>query len=382
MSEPSGGVTLTGGPVADAARELLLRSADARGFVPFDRFMEVALYGEGVGFYTRPDSPFGGEGDYYTAAHASPLFARAVAERVRTVLAALPDGPPPRILEIGPGDGTLGEGILTSLGAEAGLRSGTEYVLVERSSSLARRALERVAAAGQPHGVPVRFLESVGAEGPFRGVVLANELLDAQPVRRLLWTGREWQESGIRWAGERFVRATVPIDRPVPAPALPVDLPPGTLVEISPMAEALVREVADHLVYGLFLVIDYGMDQSELVTAHPSGTLAAIRRHRYVDDPFADPGSSDLSVFVNFTRIRSVAHAAGLREVAFRRQAEALGEWGFPRLLEQAVRSAPSSEAEVRLRLAAKNLVFGFERFQTLELAPPGRSTPPASPST
>jgi len=354
-----------------AVWELLRRAADRTGFVPFDRFMEVALYGEGVGFYTRPDSPFGREGDYYTAAHASPLFALAVAERVRSALATIPPGVPARVLEVGPGDGTLAEGILTGLASGPGFRPSTEYVLVERSPALAKTALDRARVAGQGHGVPVRSLESISAEGPFHGVVLANELLDAQPVRRLVWSGREWQETGVRWTGERFVRASVPSHRPIPSPALPTDLPPGTMVEVSPTAEALVREVADHLASGLFLILDYGMEERELVTAHPTGTLAAIRRHRYVDDVFADPGSADLSVFVNFSRVRAVARAAGLAAVAFRRQAEALGEWGFPRLLEEAARAAPSSEAEVRLRLGAKNLVFGFERFYALELAPP-----------
>ena len=95
------------------------------------------------------------------------------------------------------------------------------------------------------------------------------------------------------------------------------------------MAEAIVRDVADHLVEGLFLAIDYGMDQSELVVAHPTGTLAAVARHRSVPDPTAAPGRSDLSVFVNFTRVRAAARAAGLREVAFRSQAMALADWGF-----------------------------------------------------
>jgi len=95
-----------------------------------------------------------------------------------------------------------------------------------------------------------------------------------------------------------------------------------------------------------------------------------VRGHRSVRDPLATPGATDLSVFVNFTRVRAVATAAGLQELAFRRQAEALGDWGFPRLLEEALRAAPSAEAEVRVRLSAKNLLFGFERFRALELAP------------
>jgi SAM-dependent MidA family methyltransferase len=113
------------------------------------------------------------------------------------------------------------------------------------------------------------------------------------------------------------------------------------------------------------------MDESEILTAHPSGTLAAVRRHQVVHDPTSDPGSVDLSVFVNFTRLRAAAAAAGLQEVAFRRQAEALGAWGFQALLEEAVRSAPTPEAEVRVRLSAKNLLFGFDRFYAWELSAP-----------
>lgn len=358
----------------EVVQELLRRASDSDGFVPFDRFMEIALYGEKVGFYAREGSPFGREGDYYTAAHASPLFGRAIAERVRSVVAASPKGLAFRVLEIGPGDGALGESVLAGLAVDAAVRKRAEYVLVDRSPTLTLRAFERVSGAGRSAGIPVRGASGVGADGPFHGVVLANEVLDAQPARRLLWDQGRWKEIGVRLTDHGFVPATALSDRPVPPPELPRNPAPGTVIEVSPMAEAILREVADHLVTGLFLVLDYGMEESELVLAHPSGTLAAVRRHRFVDDPFADPGTSDLSVFVNFTRVRAAAATAGLREVAFRRQAEALASWGFPRLLEEAIRSAPSAEAEVRVRLAAKSLLFGFERFHALELAPPART--------
>ena len=175
----------------------------------------------------------------------------------------------------------------------------------------------------------------------------------------------------MRIARDGLAPATARRDRAVPSPELPHGVPEGTVLEVSPMAEAVVREVADHLTAGLALFLDFGMEQSELVAAHPSGTLAAVRKHQPVDDPLDDPGSADLSAFVNFDRIRAVARASGLREVAFRRQAEALGEWGLPTLLERAVRTAPSDELRVRTHLAAKNLMFGFDRFHVLELAPP-----------
>jgi SAM-dependent MidA family methyltransferase len=367
-------------PMEPAGRErlqrLLERVSDPDGFVPFDRFMEIALYGEGVGFYAREGSPFGREGDYYTAAHVTPLFGRAIAERVRSVANDLSHVRPFRVVEVGPGDGALGESVLSGLAGDPHLKKRLEYVLVDRSPTLSARALERVSAVGRSAGVPVTVAGGVAADGPFSGVVLANELLDAQPARRLLWDGEEWQDVGVRLTEGGFVPATAPRDRRVPSPELPRNVAPGTFFEVSPMAEAILREVADHLVSGLFLVLDYGMSESELLAAHPTGTLSAVRRHRYVDDPFEEPGSADLSVFVNFTRLRAAAASTGLREVAFRRQAEALEAWGFPRLLEESLRSAPSDEARVRVQLAAKNLLFGFERFYVLELAPALRSEP------
>jgi len=371
MSEPAP----TGSAMDEGRRARILehlhRSSDPDGFVPFDRFMEIALYGAGVGFYARESSPFGRSGDYYTAAHVSPLFGRAIAERVLSTARALPEQRTLRVLEVGPGDGILGESVVAGIASDPRMRERVEYVLVDRSESLSARAFERVSATGQSVGIPVRAASGVGADGPFMGFVLANELLDAQPARRLQWDGQDWLELGVRPANDGWVSAHAPRTRPIPLPGLPSSATPGTVLEVSPMAEGILREVADHLVAGCFLVLDYGMEESELLSAHPSGTLSAVRRHRVLDDPIADPGSSDLSVFVNFTRLRAVAARAGLREVGFLRQAEALGRWGFPNLLEEAIRTAPSPEAEVRIRLAAKNLLFGFERFRALELAPP-----------
>lgn len=377
MTEPARRTSRAGDVQRERFLDLLEASADESGFVPFDRFMDLALYGEGVGYYTREGSPFGPEGDYYTAAHASPLFGRSIAERVKSVALSLPKPSPVRVLEIGPGDGTLGETVVSSLAQEPRLQSRLEYVLVDRSPALRAHAFERVSAAGEANGIPVTAAEGVGADGPFSGVVLANEVLDAQPARRLRWDGHGWEELGVRREGTTIRPASATAQRPVPDPPLPHPASSGVIVEISPMAEGIVREVADHLVSGLFVVLDYGLEESELLAAHPSGTLAAVRRHRVVDDPLEDPGGSDLSTFVNFTRVRSVAVRAGFREVAYRRQAEALGAWGFPRLLEEALRSAPSAQEEVRTRLGAKNLLFGFERFYSLELAPPSGAEAP-----
>ncbi|MFY9717832.1 MAG: SAM-dependent methyltransferase, partial [Thermoplasmata archaeon] len=203
------------------------------------------------------------------------------------------------------------------------------------------------------------------------GVVIANELIDAMPARRLQWNGARWNELGVRVAHDRVEPAEAPRPDAVPPPPLPERPEPGTIVEFSSSGEALVREVADHLTAGAFLLIDYGMSQAELLAAHPRGTLEAIRRHRSVADPLSAPGETDLSVFVNFDRLRAAAKAAGWIELAYRSQAQALEAWGFPEQFQEALTRTRSSEDEVRLRLAAKSLLFGFERFRVLELAPP-----------
>ena len=353
---------------------LLGRAADGSGFLPFDRFMEIALYTPEVGYYDRPRSPLGPSGDFYTAAHVHPMFGRTLADRVRAVRTALGPARPFHLVEIGPGDGTLTATVVEALGATDLPRIDTEIVLVERSPSRGATAFETVRAPAEKAGVPVRLVASVGEIGPFEGVVLANELFDAQPVRRLRWSDGRWHELGVRIQDPVVLAAETEAVPPVPPPALPDAQEPGTIVEVSPRAQLLVREVADHLVRGEFLVLDYGMEEAELLRGHPDGTLAAVRGHRTGLDPLAAPGSTDLSTFVNFTRLRDAARRAGLEILTDRTQAEALEAWGLRARLDEAVRAAGSADAEVRVRLAVKNLLFGFERFRVLEFAAPSSS--------
>jgi SAM-dependent MidA family methyltransferase len=347
-----------------AVVERLKAAADAHGFVPFDRFMELALYADGVGYYHQPRSPLGTGGDFYTAAHVDPLFAETLAARLRSIRAAVRRPAEFRVVELGPGDGTLADGLTRALGPE---RAAAEYLLVDRAPARSEQAMERARHAG----VPVRVVDSVAALGPFTGAVVANELLDAQPVRRIRWDGAGWVELGVRVTEGRVVPATGESARHTGGIPLPTPAEPGIVVEFSPAAEATIREVADHLTDGAAIVIDFGLEEAELLRAHPEGTVAAVRGHRFLPDPYATPGAADLSAFVNFSRLRRVARAAGLVEVGFRSQAEALAAWGFGPREAAALEAAPSAEERVRRQLAAKSLLFGFDRFRVLEIAPP-----------
>lgn len=345
------------------------------GFLPFDRFMEVALYHPRLGYYARDRSPFGAAGDFYTAPRVHPLFGRTLARRLAQLHAAVGAPDPWQLVELGAGDGTLAIGVVSSLGPA--LRPARlDVALVERSEARRREAVARLLPEADRAGATVRAVATVAELEPIVGAVVAHELMDAQPARRLRWDGSRWHELGFRAAAGRLA----PYERPGPAsvagPPLARPEGPGTVTEISPVAEGIVREVADRLEAGALVVIDYGAEEAELLAGHRDGTLVGLRRHRVLPVPWEAPGESDLSAFVNFSRLRSAARAAGLAEVAYRRQTEALAAWGFEAELAEASAAAGSAEAEVRLRLAAKNLLFGFENFRVLELAAP--STAPA----
>lgn len=346
--------------------ERLRAAADSSGFLAFDRFQEIALYAKGIGYYDAPGRALGSAGDFYTAAHVSPLFGATVGDRVVAEFERIGRPRRFRVAELGPGDGTLARTVLETVAARLPDTTEFEYLLVERSRPLRERAMAALSAS--PSHDRVVVADSVGADGPFEGVVVANEVLDAQPHRRLVRHDGAFAELGVRWNGTRFVEAEGPY-LPAPPSGIPENLPTGTVVELSAVAEALLREVGDQLDRGAAILLDYGADERDLLLGHPHGTLQAIQRHRALADPYAEPGAADLSLFVNFTRIRAAAARAGLRETAYGPQSEALARWGFEARFQGALAAAGGAEAEVRLRLATKNLLFGFENFRVLELA-------------
>jgi SAM-dependent MidA family methyltransferase len=359
----------------DPILPLLKAAAAPDGFVPYDRFMELALYAPEVGYYARARQPFGREGDFYTATHVAPLLAWTIGERVLEAWAA--EGRPERfsILELGGGDGTLGTELLAHLGPRLPAGAEWEYCLLERSDALRAAALERIRRTA-PRGFRVLAQAQLASRGPFEGVVVANELLDAQPCRRFRHEGGVWWELGVRYTGVELVEESRPIRRALPGPALPDAAAEGAVLEVSPAAEGLMRELADHLVAGAALFLDYGAEEAYWTTRASAGTLTAHRAHRVLATPLDEAGRADLSAWVNFTRVRAAAKAAGLAELAFRRQSEALGAWGYGPILRQWLDAAPDVPERVRRQLASKNLLFGFERFYALELAPRAGAEP------
>jgi len=298
--------------------------ADAGGWLPFDRWMAMALYEPGLGYYARDGRQFGtmpaSGSDFVTAPELSPLFGRALALQVAQALDAAGVD---EVVEFGAGSGALAAQLLEALGPRV-----RRYAIVDLSGALRASQAERLAA----YGDRVRWLDTWPEA--LHGVVVGNEVLDAMPVQLLHFDGGRWLERGVAFDDGRFQWA----DRPTPQRP-PLDGPhaPGTVTEIHPQAQAWVRTLAERLQRGAAFLIDYGFPEAEYY--HPQrtgGTLMCHRGHLADTDPLADPGSKDITAHVDFTGIALAGQDAGLDVIGYTSQARFLLNCGITELLQGA----------------------------------------------
>ena len=309
------------------------------GWLPFDRFMALALYAPGGGYYARGDRQFGvlpsSGSDFVTAPELSPLFGQALA---RQVLQALAGSGTDEVWEFGAGSGVLARELLDTLGARV-----RRYTIVDVSGALRERQHEVL----RLHLDRVRWID----EWPetLQGVVVGNEVLDAMPVQLLHFDGQHWHERGValREAPSDAVKSTPPWGwadrrtdlRPPVDDVLSLAAGPGTVftTEIHPQAEAFIATLADRLQRGAAFFIDYGFPAAEYYHLQRSGgTLMCHRAHQADTDPLADVGAKDITAHINFTGIAMAAQSAGLQVLGYTSQARFLMNCGLLDLLQGA----------------------------------------------
>ncbi|MDP2253207.1 MAG: SAM-dependent methyltransferase, partial [Thiobacillus sp.] len=312
---------------------------DAGGWIPFSRYMELALYAPGLGYYAAGAMKFGAGGDFVTAPEMTPLFGRTLAQTVAPVLAETGG----EVLELGAGSGRLAADLLGELERLGALPA--RYSILEVSADLRQRQQETLARE-QPSLVGrAQWLDALPAH--FNGVILGNEVLDALPVEWVHWTDVGPRVRGVVREGDGFAWQ----DRPIADPVLrtraeTLDRVPDYLSEINLAAEGLIASLASCLDRGLILMIDYGFSASEYY--HPQrhmGTLRAHYRHHALDDPFYLPGLCDLTAHVDFSAVARAGMASGLTLAGFTSQAGFLLNSGLTELLMQ----TPPSDAAAYL---------------------------------
>lgn len=289
------------------------------GWLSFDRFMALALYQPGLGYYANDSVKFGsmpGSGsDFVTAPELSPWFGRTLGRQVAQALAATGCL---EVWEFGAGSGALAQQILTQLDA-MGHRE-VRYRIVDLSGTLRARQQQTLAAFGDR----VEWIDRLPQR--FEGVIVGNEVLDAMPVQLLQRRGGTWFERGVALAPPGQPSADSPAfvweDRPTALrPPCEIEGPHDYLTEIHPQAEAFVRTLAERWTRGAAFFIDYGFPESEYY--HPQrhmGTLICHRSHKTDHDPLTEVGLKDITAHVNFTGVALAAQDAGLPVLGYTSQ--------------------------------------------------------------
>lgn len=311
----------------------------AGGWLPFEQFMHEALYAPGLGYYAAGSRKLAqaeesaGQSDFITAPELSPLFGQTLATPVADVLRQANSL---HVLEVGAGTGALAASLIPAL-AELGLQ--VRYSILEVSADLRQRQQQRLASLG----LQADWLD--GLPEDFRGCVVANEVLDAMPVKLFTWSqAGEVLERGVIWREDRWQwqdrSASTALAQAVQTRMPPL---PGYVSEINLQAEAWMASLGSWLQQGAALLIDYGFPQAEYY--HPqrhAGTLMCHFRHQSNDDPLWLAGLQDITAHVDFTAMADAAHAQGLDVLGYNSQASFLLECGLLQHLQALQEQAPA----------------------------------------
>src|SRR6267142_5830893 len=315
--------------------------AASGGWISFARYMELALYAPGLGYYSAGARKLGKAGDFVTAPEISPLYGQTLARQVQGIMLAGFD----EVLEVGAGSGALAATLLQELE-----RLGTtprNYFILELSADLRERSRDTLAAK-VPHLLErVAWLNQLPPA--FSGVVLGNEVLDAMPVHVVRVRSGKVEEGGVGVRSERLGWSWRLASGELLEAARALDLPEGFRSEIALAARGFLRSLAGILEKGVALFVDYGFPRKEYY--HPQrrdGTLMCHYRHYAHTDPFFLPGLQDITSHVDFSAIASAAREAGLELAGYTSQAQFLINCGITEVMSR----TPAENGEKFLPLA------------------------------
>jgi SAM-dependent MidA family methyltransferase len=345
------------------------RIGENNGWLSFARYMELALYAPGLGYYSGGARKFGPGGDFITAPELTPLFGQALSVQLEQVMQASA----PQVIEAGAGTGVLAADILRALESRGALPE--SYSILEVSGELRARQQQTLSDT-VPHLLPrVSWLDR--SPERFSGVVVANEVLDVMPVHLLVVRSDGIFERGVVCdADARLGWLEKPADGAVLAAAQALELPVpeqgAYLTEVNLAARAWVKDWAERLDRGLLLMIDYGYPRAEYyLPSRSNGTLLCYHRHRAHGEPLLWPGLNDITAFVDFTSVAEAAFDAGLDVVGYTSQASFLFNCGILPLLAQ--RGQQDSADYIRAARAVQRLTTPQEMGELFKVLATGR---------
>ncbi|NMG66465.1 class I SAM-dependent methyltransferase [Azoarcus indigens] len=363
-------------PSADALKqserltELVKREMTAAGgYLSFARYMELALYAPGLGYYSGGARKFGPGGDFITAPELTPLFGQALAGQVQQVMEASA----PAVIEVGAGTGLLAADLLLEL--EHRGCAPESYAILEVSGELRERQFDTLAQKAPHLASRVRWLDRLPET--FSGAVVANEVLDVMPVHIMVSRAEGLFERGVALddAG-RLCWADRPASGAPAEATLALNLPTPSsgeyVTEMNLAGRAWITAWAERLQQGALLLVDYGYPGAEYyLPSRSGGTLLCYYRHHAHGDPFLWPGLNDITAFVDFTAMAEAGYEAGLDVLGYTNQAQFLFNCG---VLECLARRGPEDKADyVRAARAVQRLTAPHEMGELFKVLALGR---------
>lgn len=304
------------------------------GFIPFDVFMDAALYTPGLGYYSNGLTPFGERGDFVTAPESGDLFARCLARSFTSVLQQIGHA---SILELGAGSGVLAADLLCALQALDALPE--RYAILERSPAM--RAMQQSRISQLPEALQSRVEWCDELPCDWAGIIFGNEVADALPVKRFQYCDGGVSESGIGLSGDDLKLQDIDADAStaehITTLARQYGWEGSYRTEYCPALPDWVKSLADSLKQGMLLLIDYGYGRAEYF--HPQrsmGTLLCHYRHQAHDNVLWHPGLQDITAFVDFTSVAEAAVDSGLTFAGYTSQARFLVNAGIDRVMAEA----------------------------------------------
>ncbi len=296
----------------------------AGGWISFARYMQLALYEPGLGYYSAGARKLGAAGDFVTAPEVAPVFSRCLAVQCEEVLRSLGSGD---VLELGAGSGVMAAELIAELARRDCLPA--RYRILDVSADLRERQRATLAAAVPQLLERVEWLDRLPED--FTGIVVANEVLDALPVERFVVRGGVVNALGVtsqlgrlEWSEARASAALADAVRGVERD-MDATWPDGYTSEINLGLADWLAALAASVRRGVLLFVDYGLPRREFYAAERSdGTLLCHFRHRFHDDPFTRIGLQDITAWVDFTAVAEAGQAAGLELAGYATQAHFL----------------------------------------------------------
>jgi SAM-dependent MidA family methyltransferase len=332
-------------------QELIASEIPPEGSISFARFMELALYAPGVGYYSSGSQRVGRGGDFYTSASVGSAFGKILAALFEEMWTTL--GRPDKfvVVEQGADMGRLAEDVLAAV--SPGFSTALHYIIVEPSSRL--KDIQKSLLASREE--LISWYECLEDLPDFEGVHFSNELVDAMPFHILCSNGSGWNEMrvGHHSSGFAFVERGLPDSLAPATKQLPMR-PAGYLTEVRPAAQTWIAQVAKRLKRGYVLVMDYGLTREQLLQEdRVRGTFLSFRAHRKDEKVLENPGQKDLTAHVDFTALAEAGQKAGLAGAGFCDQHHFLVGAATP-LLKQ-LDGLPPTVANTKFLRALKSLM-------------------------